>query len=169
MKVIGTEDCRIRHVACGSSHSVAWAEINSSLSILGEPIPFAVGRDPLGGSYTVSSESENNTYLNLEKFMKEHRPTLACSVLELGSKAKKNSSLSKLLQTLDVRFARDFLFSLLGTYSVSSPFVIDDVTVKNVTNLLKIMLLRSADVKQTEALLNYITSVVTSKHEVSVF
>ena len=101
--------------------------------------------------------------------MKEHRPTLACSVLELGSKAKKNSSLSKLLQTLDVRFARDFLFSLLGTYSVSSPFVIDDVTVKNVTNLLKIMLLRSADVKQTEALLNYITSVVTSKHEVSIF
>ena len=48
--VQGLDGYRITKVACGSSHSVAWATTDVSSPITHEPVVFQMDRDPLGAS-----------------------------------------------------------------------------------------------------------------------
>ena len=44
-----TDDIKLTDVACGSSHSVAWAVNNKPLfPAMLQPVPFATKQDPLG-------------------------------------------------------------------------------------------------------------------------
>ena len=48
--VQGLEGYHITKVACGSSHSVAWATTDTSSPTSHEPVMFEVEKDPLGAS-----------------------------------------------------------------------------------------------------------------------
>ena len=48
--VQGLEGYKITRVACGSSHSVAWATTDLSTPISHEPVLFSAAKDPLGAT-----------------------------------------------------------------------------------------------------------------------
>jgi E3 ubiquitin-protein ligase HERC2 len=48
--VHGLEGYKITKVACGSSHSVAWATTDLSTPMTHEPVLFSTSRDPLGAT-----------------------------------------------------------------------------------------------------------------------
>lgn len=48
--VQGLDVVRITRVACGSSHSVAWATTDVSVPAMYEPVLFTSPRDPLGAA-----------------------------------------------------------------------------------------------------------------------
>lgn len=48
--VQGLEGYKITRVACGSSHSVAWATTDLSTPVSHEPVLFSAAKDPLGAT-----------------------------------------------------------------------------------------------------------------------
>ena len=48
--VQGLEGVRITRVACGSSHSIAWATTDTAIPSMHEPVLFTTPRDPLGAT-----------------------------------------------------------------------------------------------------------------------
>jgi E3 ubiquitin-protein ligase HERC2 len=48
--VQGLEGYKITRVACGSSHSIAWATTDLSTPISHEPVLFGAAKDPLGAT-----------------------------------------------------------------------------------------------------------------------
>ena len=48
--VQGLDGVKITHVACGSSHSVAWTAPEQPSIAPPEPVPFPTAKDPLGAS-----------------------------------------------------------------------------------------------------------------------
>ena len=49
--VLGTEGYKITRVACGSSHSVAWATTGYAVPTTHEPVIFSAIKDPLGATF----------------------------------------------------------------------------------------------------------------------
>ena len=112
-RVLGTEGHIIRHVACGSSHSVAWAEVNSSASIIQEPLAFSANRDPLGASAIRPIFNYDEASKNMRKFVKEHRPSLSKTVLQLKSIALQQESLQNLLTVFQIQISREAIVAYM--------------------------------------------------------
>ena len=108
--VLGLEEFKITRVACGSSHSMAWAESDFPAPITHEPVMFPASRDPLGASCLgsdsqeqgVLAESECNEYGE-----HRHRPSLAKIVLSLNSNFERQQALSHILAALQIIYSRD--------------------------------------------------------------
>ncbi|KAJ8028688.1 E3 ubiquitin-protein ligase HERC2 [Holothuria leucospilota] len=107
--VQGLEGVRITRVACGSSHSIAWATTDVSLPAMYEPVLFTSPRDPLGAAELgVSGEPgqdfpEVSGPVNSQK----QRPTLSKVVLSLESTTLKQKALGQILNALQIIYARD--------------------------------------------------------------
>jgi len=162
-RVLGTEEFRIKRVACGSSHSIAWAEKNPTSSILEEPVGFTSGKDPLGCTYINPDDFDD---MNLERFMKEHRPSLTCSVLEISSKVKKTESLSRILQAINIQFSREFLLSVIsciheGSIESFQGCHDNETVVKDLVFLLKLLLVRKRS--ESGLVLKYLSQLVSKK------
>ncbi|PIK54292.1 putative E3 ubiquitin-protein ligase HERC2 [Apostichopus japonicus] len=119
--VQGLDVVRITRVACGSSHSVAWATTDVSVPAMYEPVLFTSPRDPLGAAELgVSGEpgqdfpevtGSNNT--------QKQRPTLSKVVLSLESNTLKQKALGQILNALQIVYARDaVVVSLLSSTKV---------------------------------------------------
>lgn len=108
--VLGLEEFKITRVACGSSHSMAWAESDFPAPITHEPVMFPASRDPLGASclgsdsqeQSVTTESESNEYGE-----HRHRPSLAKIVLSLNSNYERQQALGHILTALQIIYSRD--------------------------------------------------------------
>ena len=62
-----TDDVRVTDVACGSSHSVAWAVDNRpQFPALLQPVPFPVEEDPLGISELGENFDLNSNFCRLK-------------------------------------------------------------------------------------------------------
>ena len=166
--VLGLEEFKITRVACGSSHSVAWAESDFPAPTTHEPVMFPASRDPLGASclspdsqeQSVCTEAESNEYGE-----HRHRPSLAKIVLSLNSNYERQQALSHILSALQIIYSRDAVVrALMDPHSfirgeskpeteddevvslVSvSDISIDDVTLTEVANGSRKLLLEGMD------------------------
>lgn len=132
--VSGFEDHKITRVACGSSHSIAWAESDLPRPTIHEPVMFPVARDPLGASCLTPKASVEKQItmatdvISNEISGKRHRPSLAKIVLSLNSNHERQQSLSHILTSLQIMYARDSVVealmdskAFLSTDSKTSP------------------------------------------------
>jgi len=115
--VQGLEEFKITRVACGSSHSMAWAESDFPALTAHEPVMFPASRDPLGATSlgsdcqeqsTSAAESESNEYGE-----HRHRPSLAKIVLSLNSNYERQQALSHILTALQIIYSRDAIVRAL--------------------------------------------------------
>ncbi|XP_071496413.1 E3 ubiquitin-protein ligase HERC2-like [Diadema antillarum] len=107
--VQGLEGVRITRVACGSSHSIAWATTDTAIPSMHEPVLFTTPRDPLGatelGVFGDPGQEAADKSLALGSSAKQ-RPSLAKVVLSLESNASKQQALGQILTTLQIIYAR---------------------------------------------------------------
>lgn len=126
---MGLEGHKITRVACGSSHSIAWAESDLPVPVTHEAVIFSVARDPLGASsLTVAPKQELPIAIETdspsnETSSKRHRPSLAKIVLSLNTNYEHQQSLSHILTALQIMYARD---SVVGALMDSKVFLSTD-------------------------------------------
>ena len=121
--VLGLEEFKITRVACGSSHSIAWAESDFPPPTTHEPVMFPASRDPLGASSlssdfqvrSISAEAQSNEYAE-----QRHRPSLAKIVLSLNSNHERQQALGHILGALQIIYSRDAVVrALMAPHSFS--------------------------------------------------
>ncbi|XP_012936715.1 E3 ubiquitin-protein ligase HERC2 [Aplysia californica] len=121
--VLGTEGYKITRVACGSSHSVAWATTGYSIPTSHEPVLFSTSKDPLGATFlgmgeecqeeTLSTSSKDSS--NREK---NNRPSLSKIILYMDSTLEKQRALNHVLNALQIKYARDAIVKALSKESI---------------------------------------------------
>ncbi|KAK7486952.1 hypothetical protein BaRGS_00021768, partial [Batillaria attramentaria] len=109
--VQGLEGYKITRVACGSSHSVAWATTDLSTPISHEPVLFSAAKDPLGatllGVNDGTSDDSPFTLPNSDSAFggKHSRPSLSKIILSLETTAEKKRALAHVLTALQISHA----------------------------------------------------------------
>lgn len=114
--VLGTEDHRIKHVACGSSHSIAWAETNPVSCFLSAVVSFPMNRDPLGANLILPKVFNETSVANIAKFVKDQGPSLIRSVLQISSRSVRQDALTKIMQANEIKFAQRLLICFMKFY-----------------------------------------------------
>ena len=113
-KVLGIDGYKITRVACGSSHSIAWAELNVAPQILFDPVELKCSKDPLGMIYVTNEFEQKKTKENVGQHIRRLRSSLSKDVLHLKTNEEKQLSLTLILESLRVCYARDALIKILG-------------------------------------------------------
>ncbi|XP_023218340.1 E3 ubiquitin-protein ligase HERC2-like isoform X1 [Centruroides sculpturatus] len=125
--VHGLEGIKITHVACGSSHSIAWTSAEVVLPRVPEAVHFNIPKDPLGASSLTSKDypSEDAPGAALSSYEltsnnlgnKLARPTLSKILLSLETNAAKQQALHQVLYTLQILYAREAVISALLSHT----------------------------------------------------
>ncbi|EDV24531.1 uncharacterized protein TRIADDRAFT_56425 [Trichoplax adhaerens] len=106
---------KISHIACGSSHSIAWCG-NLQLTVSYVPVPMLSVKDPLGSSFM-----KDNEIMAIEKNKSEssidNRPSLSKILISKTAK-EQIESLRLLLRSLQIFFARDAVVEALSDSSI---------------------------------------------------
>ncbi len=116
----GLDGHKVTRVSCGSSHSIAWEELNVAPQILFEPIQISGGKDPLGSAYVTNEFEKMKQKEDLGQHIRRQRPSLSRDVLLLASNEDKQKALSLILDALRVAYARDILIKMLSDLSSTS-------------------------------------------------
>ncbi|KAJ1527956.1 hypothetical protein ONE63_007889 [Megalurothrips usitatus] len=125
--VQGLGDVRVRRVACGSSHSIAWTTVDPQPSGMHEPVLFDATRDPLGSSMLGVVEPEvpevdaansaappaaaPSTSAPSPAASPAARPSLSQILLALDTTAARQHALNHVLAALKVMQAREALIA----------------------------------------------------------
>ncbi|XP_048243824.1 E3 ubiquitin-protein ligase HERC2-like isoform X1 [Haliotis rufescens] len=116
--VQGLEGSKITRVACGSSHSVAWATTDLSTPTTHEPVLFSASKDALGATLLGLFEPQGEegalpaTVPQLQN--KNSRPSLSKILLSLESDVEKQKALAHVLTALQILYARDAIVGSLA-------------------------------------------------------
>ncbi|XP_068720941.1 E3 ubiquitin-protein ligase HERC2-like [Montipora capricornis] len=152
--VLGLEEFKITRVACGSSHSIAWAESDFPPPTTHEPVMFPASRDPLGASSlssdfqvrSISAEAQSNEYAE-----QRHRPSLAKIVLSLNSNHERQQALGHILGALQIIYSRDAVVrALMAPHSFSRSECTPEAQDDEVTSLASASYVSIDDVKLME-------------------
>lgn len=107
--VAALKDHRITKIACGSSHSLAFASGVLPSPMDFTPISFSAQYDPLGTSLTSSRLLEDShTHPEVK------RPSLTRIILSLQTPLKQQEALAHVLTSLQIAYARDAIVNSLG-------------------------------------------------------
>ncbi|XP_052077229.1 E3 ubiquitin-protein ligase HERC2-like isoform X2 [Mytilus californianus] len=140
--VHGLEGFKITKVACGSSHSIAWATTDLSTPSTHEPVLFSTSRDPLGATILGMNEgncddNHNQTVALPMPSIKTARPSLAKIILSQESDAAKQLALNHVLTALQIIYAREAVVSSLTreiqAVPVTSETLQNPITMSNIT------------------------------------
>nr|XP_034301900.1 E3 ubiquitin-protein ligase HERC2 isoform X4 [Crassostrea gigas] len=114
------EGYKISKVACGSSHSIAWATTDMSVPTTHEPVLFSTSRDALGA--TLLGVNDNNSEENSVSAAsaqsvtsKALRPSLAKIILSQDTDISKQQALGYILTALQILYSRDAIVKSLET------------------------------------------------------
>lgn len=107
--VNGLKDQHITKIACGSSHSIAFASGVLPSSVDFTPVSFSTLHDPLGTALTSSRLVEDGHTLPEIK-----RPSLTRIILSLQTPLKQQEALAHVLTSLQIAYARDAIVNSLG-------------------------------------------------------
>ena len=107
--ITALKDYHITKIACGSSHSVAYASGMPPPTVEFTPISFPTRHDPLGTALTSSKAAEEGTHIPDIK-----RPSLTRIILSLATPLKRQEALSHVLTALQIAYARDAIANSLG-------------------------------------------------------
>uniref|UniRef100_A0A2C9K806 HECT-type E3 ubiquitin transferase n=1 Tax=Biomphalaria glabrata TaxID=6526 RepID=A0A2C9K806_BIOGL len=125
--VLGTEGYKISRVACGSSHSIAWAVTGYSIPTSHEPVLFSASKDPLGATVLgLQDEKEEQFNIPLKDANnrdKTNRPSLSKIILYMDSTLEKQRALNHVLNDLQIKYAREAIVKALSkeTIPVNGP------------------------------------------------
>lgn len=108
--IVSLKDHRITKIACGSSHSIAFATSSPASSGEFTPISFQTTQDSLGTALTSSKPPPEIVKENDDN----KRPSLTKIVLSLLSPAKQQEALAHIQTALQIAYARDAIVSSLG-------------------------------------------------------
>ncbi|GAB1604494.1 E3 ubiquitin-protein ligase HERC2-like [Argonauta hians] len=114
--VHGLESFKITKVACGSSHSIAWATTDLAAPTTHEPVLFSAPRDPLGSTLLGLNQGVNDEITSSVTpaiTTKPKRPSLSKIILSLESDAAKQQSLNYILTALQIKYSRDAIVGSL--------------------------------------------------------
>ncbi|XP_076824506.1 E3 ubiquitin-protein ligase HERC2-like isoform X1 [Clavelina lepadiformis] len=142
VKVQGLEGVKVAKVACGSSHSVAWAQNDASVSCYFEPVQFGDSPDSLGSSLFKKSADPNSSS-KLSSIQKQDkdlyripavssksttaRSKLAKIILSLITANSAQESLQILVKVLQIYVARSLVcFALTPARSMSLSTAVTD-------------------------------------------
>ena len=117
---------KITRVACGSSHSVAWSDINTHTPLIHQPVPYPVGEDRLS-THFVAKKSSSEPKVTSGKSRKQ-RPSLTKIVLALRKKRERQHAFGHILSALQIHFAREAVVSSLSRKNLNSS---SDVSTEN--------------------------------------
>lgn len=107
--VAALKDHHITKIACGSSHSVAFASGVLPSAMDFTPISFPTAHDPLGTALTSSRLIEDShTHPEVK------RPSLTRIILSLQTPLKQQEALAHVLTSLQIAYARDAIVNSLG-------------------------------------------------------
>ncbi|CAG5129601.1 unnamed protein product, partial [Candidula unifasciata] len=120
--VLGTEGYKITRVACGSSHSVAWATTGYAVPASHEPVLFSTSKDPLGATFLGIHDDKDESYhipcKDLNNREKSNRPSLSKIILYMDSTLEKQRALNHVLNALQIKYARDAIVKALSKESI---------------------------------------------------
>ena len=114
-QIVSLKDHRITKIACGSSHSIAFATGTPASTGEFNPVSFQSSQDPLGGSLTSNRPIEDSSILDETK-----RPSLTKIVLSLLTPAKQQEALGHIQTALQIAYARDAIVSSLGGVALAA-------------------------------------------------
>nr|XP_022328228.1 E3 ubiquitin-protein ligase HERC2-like isoform X2 [Crassostrea virginica] len=124
------EGYKISKVACGSSHSIAWATTDMSVPTAHEPVLFSTSRDALGATLlgvndTNMDENSVSSSSSLCITSKASRPSLAKIILSQDSDISKQQALGYILTALQILYSRDAIVKSLETDGQPMPVSAD--------------------------------------------
>ena len=114
-QVLSLKDHRITRIACGSSHSIAFATGTPASTGEFTPVSFTVALDPLGTALTSGKASEDPFGHEDSK-----RPSLTKVVLSLPTPAKQQEALGHIQTALQIAYARDAIVNSLGGVALAA-------------------------------------------------
>lgn len=114
-QVLSLKDRRITRIACGSSHSIAFATGTPASTGEFTPVSFTVARDPLGTALTSGKFAEDPFGHEDSK-----RPSLTKVVLSLATPAKQQEALGHIQTALQIAYARDAIVNSLGGVALAA-------------------------------------------------
>lgn len=124
-KVQGLEGHKITKVACGSSHSIAWTTTDVSAPINHEPVFFQALNDPLGQSYVLGANDEEESSEDAERQMNVAKISLARAVLAQKTLQARQSALTHILNALRIHFCRQAIVSAFSIAPLTNETVQD--------------------------------------------
>lgn len=114
-QILSLKDHRITRIACGSSHSIAFATGTPASTGEFTPVSFTVAQDPLGTALTSSKSTEDPFGHDESK-----RPSLTKVVLSLPTPAKQQEALGHIQTALQIAYARDAIVNSLGGVALAA-------------------------------------------------
>lgn len=133
VSVVGLDNVFVNRVACGSSHSVAWSLPQSAAEgDKKEPVPFALPKDPLGGSSLGFYDAELKVTAGAAAAAvaaalaqagggaatgKAVKATLSDVLLSLESRAARQMALNFVLNAMSIVQARQCIVAALTSHS----------------------------------------------------
>ncbi|KAJ8297784.1 hypothetical protein KUTeg_024315 [Tegillarca granosa] len=128
--VHGLEGYKITRVACGSSHSIAWATTDLSTPTTHEPVLFSTSRDPLGATVlgmneSVSEDSNTPAPVVPSPATKTSRPSLAKIILSQETDSAKQQALGHVLTAIQITYARVAVCGSLMSETRGIPVAMD--------------------------------------------
>ena len=114
-QVLALKDHRITRIACGSSHSIAFATGTPASTGEFTPVSFNVAHDPLGTALTSGKFAEDSLGHDDGK-----RPSLTKVVLSLPTPAKQQEALGHIQTALQIAYARDAIVNSLGGVALAA-------------------------------------------------
>lgn len=114
-QVLSLKDHRITRIACGSSHSIAFATGIPASTGEFTPVSFAVALDPLGTALT-SGKATDDPFGHEDT----KRPSLTKVVLSLPTPAKQQEALGHIQTALQIAYARDAIVNSLGGVALAA-------------------------------------------------
>ena len=113
--VLALKDHRITRIACGSSHSIAFATGTPASTGEFTPVSFSVAHDPLGTALASGKSAEDSLSHEDSK-----RPSLTKVVLSLPTPAKQQEALGHIQTALQIAYARDAIVNSLGGVALAA-------------------------------------------------
>lgn len=115
-QVIGL-DTFVNHVACGSSHSVAWSVPKAGIEEnKRDPVPFSSSKDPLGSNSLGIYDSEKTAASSLSG-KSQSRPSLSEMLLSLETYGAKQAALNQVLNAMSIIQGRQCIISALSSHT----------------------------------------------------
>ena len=114
-QVLSLKDHRITRIACGSSHSIAFATGTPASTGEFTPVSFTVALDPLGTALT-SGKAGDDPFGHEDT----KRPSLTKVVLSLPTPAKQQEALGHIQTALQIAYARDAIVNSLGGVALAA-------------------------------------------------
>ena len=113
--VTALKEYKISKIACGSSHSIAYAQGSPTTTTEFSPVSFMIAQDPLGASMLSSKLQEDS-----KDSIEQKRPSLTRIIVSMNTSSKCQEALGHVLTALQIAYARETIVNALSGVVLAS-------------------------------------------------